>query len=148
MNADQELLERDVTERVIGVFYAVYNELGAGFVESVYENAMALALREAGLIVEQQHPLTVEFRGQTVGEFRVDLLVEHRIVIELKAVSFLTTAHEVQLVNYLKATGAPVGLLLNFGRQAQFKRRVLSQPKNQIRVNPRLSASKSAPLGS
>lgn len=143
MNADQEaqLIERDVTERVIGIFYAVYNELGSGFVESVYQNAMALALREAGFRVRQQYPLTVAFRGQTVGEFRVDLLVEERVVLELKAVAQLTTAHEVQLVNYLKATGAPVGLLLNFGRQAQFKRRVLSRSE-QIRVNPRKSASK------
>jgi len=136
MNADEKLLERDVTERVIGVFYTVYNELGPGFVESVYQNAMALALRHAGLFVEQQHPLTVQFRGQSVGEFRVDLLVEHNVVIELKAVATLTAAHEVQLVNYLKATGAPVGLLLNFGRQAQFKRRVLSHSER----NPRSSA--------
>jgi len=137
MNADQaELIASDITERVIGVFFAVYNELGAGFVESVYQNAMALALRESGLKVEQQYPLTVSFRGETVGEFRVDLLVEETVVLELKAVVQLTPTHEVQLVNYLKATGAPVGLLLNFGRNAQFKRRVLSQSE-KIRVNPR-----------
>jgi GxxExxY protein len=137
MNADQaELIASDITERVIGVFFAVYNELGAGFVESVYQNAMALALRESGLKVEQQYPLTVSFRGETVGEFRVDLLVEETVVLELKAVAQLTPTHEVQLVNYLKATGAPVGLLLNFGRNAQFKRRVLSQSE-KIRVNPR-----------
>jgi GxxExxY protein len=137
MNADQaELIASDITERVIGVFFAVYNELGAGFVESVYQNAMALALRESGLKVEQQYPLTVSFRGETVGEFRVDLLVEETVVLELKALAQLTPTHEVQLVNYLKATGAPVGLLLNFGRNAQFKRRVLSQSE-KIRVNPR-----------
>jgi len=80
MNADQaELIASDITERVIGVFFAVYNELGAGFVESVYQNAMALALRESGLKVEQQYPLTVSFRGETVGEFRVDLLVEETL---------------------------------------------------------------------
>ena len=129
MNADleEQLLHRDVTERVIGVFYAVYNELGNGFVESVYQNAMALALGQSGLIVEQQFPLIVVFRGEIVGEFRVDLFVEHCIVVELKAVTQLTSAHEVQLVNYLKATGARVGLLLNFGgRSAQFRRRVLT----------------------
>jgi GxxExxY protein len=134
MNADQaELIASDITERVIGVFFAVYNELGAGFVESVYQNAMALALRESGLKVEQEYPLTVSFRGETVGEFRVDLLVEETVVLELKAVAQLTPTHEVQLVNYLKATGAPVGLILNFGRNAQFKRRVLSQSEK----NPR-----------
>jgi GxxExxY protein len=126
MNADQELLQRNLTQRIIGVFYVVYNELGSGFVESVYQNAMALALKEAGLSVEQQYPLTVTFRGQVVGEFRVDLLIEQKVVVELKAVAQLTSAHEVQLVNYLKATGTGVGLLLNFGRQAQFRRRVLT----------------------
>lgn len=137
MNADQaELIASDITERVIGVFFGVYDDLGAGFLESVYQNAMAIALREAGLKVEQQFPLTVSFRGETVGEFRADLLVENVVVLELKAVAQLTSAHEVQLVNYLKATGAPVGLLLNFGRSAQFKRRVLSQSE-KIRVNPR-----------
>jgi GxxExxY protein len=134
MNADQaELIASDITERIIGVFFAVHNELGAGFVESVYQNAMALALRDSGLKVEQQYPLTVSFRGAAVGEFRVDLLVEGTVVLELKAVAQLSPAHEVQLVNYLKATGAPVGLLLNFGRNAQFKRRVLSHSEK----NPR-----------
>lgn len=113
-----------MTERVIGIFYAVYNELGHGFLESVYENALALALRETDIVAVQQAPLRVQFRGHTVGEFRADLLVENRLIVEIKAVSRLAPAHEVQLVNYLEATGIRVGLLMNFGLHPQFKRRI------------------------
>ena len=138
MDTDKDLLVgAALSERVIGVFFDVYNELGPGFLESVYENAMAFALRQSGLATTQQAPLTVTFRGQIVGEFRVDLLVENRLIIELKAVSQLTVAHEVQLVNYLKATRIPVGLLLNFGASPQFKRRIFSLHAE----NPLLSAS-------
>jgi GxxExxY protein len=131
------LLDADLTEQVIGVFYDVYNELGTGFLESVYENALALALRDVGLEVTQQSPLNVEFRGHLVGEFRADLLIERRLIVELKAVSQIAAAHEVQLVNYLRASGLPVGLLLNFGNRPQFKRRIYGQ----LMHNPRLSAS-------
>lgn len=131
MKADKELLmDAALTERVIGVFYAVYNELGAGFLESVYENAFAIALREIGLDTKQQVPLDVKFRGQSVGEFKADLLVSNCLVIELKAVVQLNPAHEVQLVNYLKASGIPVGLLFNFGPRPQFKRRIFDRASN------------------
>jgi GxxExxY protein len=124
MNTDTALADADLTEHVIGIFYAVYNELGHGFLESVYENSLALALRETGVAVVQQAPLRVDFRGHTVGEFRADLLVDNRLIVEIKAVSQLAPAHEVQLVNYLKATGIRVGLLMNFGPHPQFKRRI------------------------
>jgi GxxExxY protein len=138
MDADKEpLLEVDLTDRVIGSFFEVYNELGPGFLESVYENALAMLLRERGLIVDQQRLLQVHFRGSVIGEFRADLVVESKLVVELKSVSQLNPAHEVQLVNYLKASSIKVGLLLNFGPRAQFKRRVLTKEKN----NPLLSAS-------
>ena len=123
-NTDTALAEADLTDRVIGAFYAVYNELGHGFLESVYENSLALMLRESGIAAVQQAPLRVEFRGHTVGEFRADLLVDDRLIVEIKAVSRLASAHEVQLVNYLKATGIQVGLLMNFGPRPQFKRRI------------------------
>lgn len=123
---ESQLLEEALTREIIGVFYSVYNELGAGFLECVYENALVIALREAGLAVEQQVPLAVHFHDKCVGDFKVDLLVEERVVVELKAVSQLNPRHEVQLVNYLKATGRSVGLLLNFGPRAEFKRRVFS----------------------
>ena len=88
------------------------------------KNALALALREAGLVVQQQACLTVRFRNQVVGEFRIDLLVAERLIVELKAVSQLAPAHEAQLVNYLKASGLHVGLLLNFGPRPHFRRKV------------------------
>ncbi|HSX63449.1 MAG TPA: GxxExxY protein [Pseudoxanthomonas sp.] len=119
-----ELEDADLTKQVIGIFYSVYNELGPGFLESVYENSMTMALREAGLEAAQQVPLNVWFRDNIVGEFKVDLLVSRRLVIELKAVSQLSSIHEVQLVNYLKATRLGTGLLFNFGPKPQFKRRV------------------------
>lgn len=137
MDADKDgLLESALTERIIGIFYSVYNELGHGFLESVYENSFAQAMRESGIRVAQQAPIAVHFRGILVGEFKADLLVEERVIIELKAVSQLGVVHEVQLVNYLKATGIPVGLLFNFGPRPQFKRRVFDP-----HANPRSSAS-------
>ena len=127
MNADRALLiNGDVSEAVLGCFFDVYNELGPGFLESVYENAMTLALKEAGHQVSQQAALTVWFRGQPVGDFRADLIVDACLVVEIKSVSQLHSAHEVQLVNYLKASRIEIGLLLNFGPRPQFKRRVLT----------------------
>jgi GxxExxY protein len=138
MNADDHrLIERDLTEHVIGSFYTVYNELGPGFLESVYENSLAITLRDEGLSIEQQVPLRVHFHGHVVGEFRADLLVERRLILEMKALTQLTAVHEVQLVNYLKATGLHVRLLLNFGPRRQFKRRVLESAS----IHPRSSAS-------
>jgi GxxExxY protein len=140
MNADRAndtlaLVDSALTEKVIGIFFDVYNELGAGFLESVYENALYIAMTEAGLGVARQVPLDVRFHSSVVGQFRVDLLVAERLIVEVKAVSALSAAHEVQLVNYLKATGCKVGLLVNFGARPQFKRRIFSGSY------PRLSAS-------
>lgn len=138
MNADKpSLIETELTEQVIGSFYAVYNELGHGFLESVYENSLTLLMRESGIDVVQQAPLQVNFHGQVVGAFRADLLVERRVIVEIKAVQQLVTTHEVQLVNYLKATGIRVGLLMNFGPRPEFKRRVF-EPNP---LYPRSSAS-------
>lgn len=131
MNTDRTSLKHGaLTDCVIGIFYAVYNELGVGFVESVYENAMAIALRQAGLQVEQQTGLEVRFRRQLVGTFRADLVVAGSLILELKAVTALLPAHEVQLVNYLKASSMPVGLLLNFGSRPQVKRKVFTEPSS------------------
>ncbi len=130
MDTDKALLmDADLTDRIIGAFYAVYNELGHGFLESVYENALAIALREAGLAVQHQASLSVRYRSHIVGDFKTDLLVEGRIIVELKAVAQLMPAHEAQLVNYLKASGLHVGLLLNFGSRPQFKRKVFGQSR-------------------
>jgi GxxExxY protein len=127
MEADKSgLIDELLTQRVIGAFFDVYNELGHGFLEQVYENALALALRQSGLEVMQQASVDVMFRGKRVGEYRADILVPGRLLIEVKAATTLAPGHEAQLINYLKATGIPVGLLLNFGPNAQFKRRVHS----------------------
>jgi GxxExxY protein len=123
MKADhKDFKHRELTQKIIGVFYNVYNELGHGFLESVYENAMTLALGEAGLDARQQAPVTVYFRGQIVGDFRADLVVDNAVIVELKAAKSLDSTHEAQLLNYLRATDLEVGLLMNFGPKSEFKR--------------------------
>jgi GxxExxY protein len=112
----------EVTEKILGVFYEVYNELGRGFQESVYENALAIALEESGLRVAQQVPVSVFFRGQSVGDFRCDLLVEQKVLLELKAVREIAPEHIAQTLNYLRATEIEVALILNFGDKPTFKR--------------------------
>ena len=132
----------DVTESVIGAYYHVYNTLGYGFLEKVYEHALTLELRARGLLVAIQHPITVWYKGIPVGEYFADLLVNECISVELKSAVTLTDVHEAQLVNYLKATGIEVGLLLNFGPKAQVKRKVYSKATNgtQSGSYPRSSA--------
>jgi GxxExxY protein len=123
MLTDQrQFKHRELTQKIIGVFYEVYNELGHGFLESVYENAMTLALREAGFDARQQAPIIVRFREQVVGDFRADLLVENAVIVEIKAAKALECAHEAQLLNYLRATEIEVGMLMNFGPKPEFKR--------------------------
>ena len=125
----------ELTGKIIGMAMEVHRELGAGYLEKVYENSLALVLREAGLEVRQQAPVPVKFRGVVVGDFVADLIVENQVIVELKAVSGLNAAHEVQLVSYLKSTGIDVGLLVNFGASSlQFKRKYRTNPVNP--VNP------------
>jgi GxxExxY protein len=109
------LLYEEITNKILAACFDVSKELGAGFLESIYQNALMIALQEKGLTIEREHPLAVSFRGQIVGQFYADILVEDKIILELKAVSALTDIHKAQLINYLKATGIEVGLLLNFG---------------------------------
>src|SRR5262245_45615080 len=108
---DEEFKHGIVTEKVIGVFFDVYNELGFGFLESVYHRAMLIALAEAGLYAETKVSLPVYFRGHLVGEFVADILVERAVILELKAADGLVFAHDTQLLNYLRATECEVGLL-------------------------------------
>ena len=114
----------DLTKKIIGAFFKVYNKLGYGFSEKVYENALALELGKLGLRVEQQKPIVVYYDDQVVGEYFADIVVNGIVIIELKAVRKFLEAHEAQLLNYLKATTVEVGLLLNFGPKAEFKRKV------------------------
>lgn len=129
-------LHADVTGRIIGVFYDVYNELGHGFLESVYQAAMEVALAEAGMTVGRQVPVPVWFRGRSIGEFFADLLVENVVLVELKAVRTLEPSHEAQLLHYLRATPFEVGLLLNFGPKPQVKRLVYDNPRKRHRGLP------------
>lgn len=138
MNADERgLLHAEISGSVVKAFDDVYNELGFGFLESVYEKAMTLALRAIGLRTEQQASLKVMFRGLVVGEFRADLVVEGTVVVELKAARAIEPIHEAQLLNYLRASGIGVGLLLNFGPKPAFRRMVFTSHAERIRVQPR-----------
>lgn len=109
------LLEEELTEKIIGACMEVSNELGCGFLESVYEKALLVVLAANGIEAKSQVPLEVRFRGQVVGEFQPDILVENKVIVEVKAVRSLAPEHEAQLINYLRATGIKVGLLVNFG---------------------------------
>ena len=111
-----------LTEKIIGVFYEVYNELGFGFLESVYREAMLIALREAGLKVEAEVPVPVSFRGVLVGMFRADLVVDGRVVVELKTAESLARRMRPQVLHYLRASVMEVGLVMNFGPGASFRR--------------------------
>jgi GxxExxY protein len=121
------LLHEDITDGIIGAFYRVYNTLGYGFLEKVYENALACELRQQGFDVTLQTPITVWYQGVVVGEYFADMVVNQCIIVELKCGVSLNPAHEAQLINYLKATGMEVGLLLNFGPKPQLKRKVSSR---------------------
>ena len=109
------LAHEELTHAIIGCAFEVSNELGAGFLESVYQRAMVVALRQRDLAVATQQAIRVLFRGQCVGEFYADLLVEDKIIVELKAVKKILPEHQAQLINYLNATGVEIGLLINFG---------------------------------
>ncbi len=113
----------EITEKIIGCAFEVINELGVGFLESVYEKALAIALQEKGLLVQCQHPIHVHFRKSIVGEFYADLLVEGKVIVELKTAKAIAPEHQAQTINYLKATGIEVGLLINFGNpKLEYKR--------------------------
>jgi GxxExxY protein len=126
---------QEITEKIIGVFYDVYNELGYGFLEPVYEQAMHIALTQAGLQVKVQVPIAVYFRECQVGEFRADILVNDSVLLELKAAKALDPIHEAQLLNYLRGTSIEVGLLFNFGPKPALKRLVFdNERKNSHRL--------------
>jgi len=125
MNTDYKYSE--LTEKIIKASYEVYNELGYGFLEKVYENALALELKSAELPVVQQAPIKVYYKQNLIGDYCADLLVGDKVIIEIKAVSQLAKIHEVQLVNYLKATKYEIGLLINFGDKIEIKRKIFDR---------------------
>jgi GxxExxY protein len=116
---------KELTEKIIGCAFRVYNQMGFGFLESVYEKCMLIELEKAGLQAQGQHSITVYYEDTAVGEFAADILIGDAVIVELKSVRRLTLSHEVQLVNYLTATGKSVGLLLNYGEEGvEVKRKV------------------------
>ena len=123
---------RDVTEQVIAAFYQVYNTLGWGFLEKVYENALVIELRKRGLRVDPQARIDVFYDGFRVGEYFADILVEGCVVAELKAADGIAPEHEAQLLNYLKATDIDVGLLLNFGPKPQVRRKIFETARRPV----------------
>jgi GxxExxY protein len=128
-----ELLHKDITDKILQAFYKVYNELGFGFLEKVYENALYLELSTSGLFVEKQKHIKVYYEGKEVGEYFADLFVEGVVIVELKAAEALCEEHEFQLINYLKATETEVGILLNFGKVPAFKRKLFTNDKKKIK---------------
>ena len=130
MNTD--LRHFELTQKIIAVFYEVYNELGHGFLESVYQKSLILALKDVGLIVQSPIEIPVWFRGHQVGDFEGDVLVEKCVLLELKAARTLDSAHKAQLLNYLRATEIEIGLLLNFGVKPEFKRLIYDNPRKKL----------------
>ena len=117
----------EITGLILKAFFNVYNSLGYGFLEKVYENAMLIELKKLGLKCSNQLPVKVYYENQVVGDYVADILVEELVVVELKAIETIAPIHETVLVNYLKGTGLEVGLLLNFGPTPQYKRKVLTK---------------------
>ena len=141
MNADKTILHEELTGSIIKAFYTVYNALGFGFLEKVYENALSIELEKLGLSVQRQHPITVYYDASVVGEYYADIIVNSLVIIELKAVESLRQEHIAQLTNYLKATDTQVGLLFNFGAKPEFKRLVDTSFKNPRRSAKSVSSA-------
>jgi GxxExxY protein len=123
-----------LTKQIIGAFYTVYNALGYGFLERVYENALTIELRKRGLRVTTQAPINVYYEGEVVGDYVADMIVQDKVIVELKAVRQLQTTHEAQLLNYLNATLYEVGLLFNFGPKPTFKRKIFDNERETYRA--------------
>jgi GxxExxY protein len=140
MASDSSYKHSELTDAIIGVFYEVYNELGFGFLESVYRKALCMALIEKGLRVESEVATSVFFRGEKVGDFRADLIVNQIVLLELKTAEKIVRAHEAQVLNYLRSTALELGLILNFGPQPQIRRLVLDNARKPLRVRHELSS--------
>jgi GxxExxY protein len=123
------------TSEIIRCFYQVYNTLGFGFLEKVYENALFLELKNSGIHCARQVPIKVYYLGHQVGDYYADIIVNNNVILELKAVETLAEEHEFQLINYLKATNLEVGLLLNFGKKPQIKRKIYTNDRKAL-TNP------------
>ena len=136
LRGETQLLHGDLSHAIIGAFYSVYSELGVGFLEVVYANALAILLKHAGLAVGREVPFEIVFHGQSIGLYRADVIVESRIIVEVKASRCIIPQHASQLLNYLKASNLQLGILLNFGEKPEFKRVVStrSSPRDNSRL--------------
>ena len=129
-----DYLYSDITKEIINAFYSVYNELGSGFLEKVYQNALFYELKRRGIQCQKEYPISVYYKGIRVGDYYADIIIEDKIILELKAVKTILPEHLAQLTNYLRATDAEVGLLLNFGLEPE-KKRVVFTNDRKIRHN-------------
>ncbi|AWG22001.1 GxxExxY protein [Flavobacterium faecale] len=125
------LLHEELTNVIIKTFYEVYNELGYGFLEKVYQNALCIELRNKNLVVEPEKRIAVYYKEQQVGDYVVDLIVENKVLLELKAVDHINEQYENQILNYLRATDCELGLLMNFGPKPEFKRKVFENNRKR-----------------
>jgi len=130
-----EFLHKELTDKIIKIFFKVYNELGFGFLEKVYHNAMMYELKKNDLFCEKEKQIKVYYQNQQVGEYYADIIVNDMIILELKASENLVYENELQLINYLKATEIELGLLLNFGKKPEFKRKIFTNDLKKIRIN-------------
>lgn len=126
------MLHEELTNKILKAFYTVYNTLGYGFLEKVYENAMMIELKKMGLNGSKQIPIKVFYDEFKVGDYYADIIVEDLIILELKAMERISENHEYQLINYLKATEIEIGLLLNFGEKPEFKRKIFTNDRKRI----------------
>jgi len=130
MNADyHDFKHKELTEKIINIFYRVYNKLGYGFLEKVYENAMMIEFKKDGIPAVPQFPIKVFYEGKVIGEYFADILVDNKVIVEIKVAKRLVEENEAQLLNYLKATDIEVGLLLNFGTEPEVKRKAFDNTR-------------------
>ncbi|MFN0187632.1 MAG: GxxExxY protein [Bacteroidia bacterium] len=130
---EKNFLHSDITEKLIKIFYKVYSKLGYGFLERVYENAMFIELQKTGLILKTQSPIKVYYDDLQVGLYFADLLIDDKVIVELKAAEGLCEEHETQLINYLKATEIEVGIFLNFGKKPEIRRKVFNDEYKNLK---------------
>jgi GxxExxY protein len=127
----REIIPKELTELILSVFYEVHTDLGYGFLERVYQNALYFAFLDNGLKCRAEIPINVYHNGRMVGEYRADLLIENSVLLELKACETINPAHEAQLINYLKATNIEIGFVLNFGKKAEFSRKIYTNDRKK-----------------
>ena len=133
----EEYLHKELTSKIIQAFYKVYNTLGYGFLEKVYENAMRIELNKMGIFVEQQKNIKVYYESEMIGDYFADLLIEKLVIVELKAAENICEEHEAQLLNYLKATDVEGGLLLNFGKMPEVRRKIFMNKNKKLNSDQR-----------